>query len=186
MQALDFNLWSNIVTLAWTDLYLLLLCNSSTQVFGWCLSCPIVWTIFYLIKAIVGKSVNIFLAYCCAYRLDYAPLRRMYGLHTVFLECGQLVRPPNWLSSLYGLTVKKTSIIFDVLKQKYWRSLQDNSKRSFMQYGFMILTTPHWSRITTISGSAFFISRFIIWQKWLVIRKFPTSSKQKKMFTTTW
>ena len=136
MQALDFNLWSNIVTLAWTDLYLLLLCNSSTQVFGWCLSCPIVWTIFYLIKAIVGKSVNIFLAYCCAYRLDYAPLRRMYGLHTVFLECGQLVRPPNWLSSLYGLTVKKKSIIFDILKQKYWRSLEENSKRSFMQYGF--------------------------------------------------
>ena len=88
---------------------------------------------------------------------------RMYGLHTVFLECGQLVRPPNWLGSLYGLTVQKKSVIFDVLKQKYWRSLQDNSKRSFMQYGFMILTTPHWNRITTISGSAFFISPFIIW-----------------------
>lgn len=107
MQALDFSLWSNIVTLAWTDLYLLLLCNSSTQVFGWCLSCPTVWSMFYPIKAIVGKSVNIFLAYCCAYRLDYAPLRRMYGLRTVFLECCQLVWPPNWLSSLYGLPVKK-------------------------------------------------------------------------------
>ena len=119
MKALDFNLWSNIVTLAWTDLYLLLLCNSSTQVFGWCLSYPIVWSIFYLIKAIVGKSVNIFLAYCCAYRLDYESLRRMYGLHTVFLECGQLVRSPNWLSSPYGVTVQKKSIIFDVLKQKF-------------------------------------------------------------------
>lgn len=50
-------------------------------------------------------------------------LRRMYGLRAVFLECCQPVRPLNWLSSLYGLTVKKESIIFDIMEQKSWRSV---------------------------------------------------------------
>ena len=106
----------------WTEAKLLLLCNSSTRFWAVVLisSCLIYFASY---DGNCQQKCKHFICLPLCLGLITRQLRRMYGLRAVFLECCQPVRPLNWLSSLYGLTVKKESIIFDIMEQKSWRSV---------------------------------------------------------------